>query len=622
MSYKFKISSMKKIYFIVISGLLVSTLILIACKKSYLELNPIGVLDEQVLANEKGVNALLIGAYSQLDGYPTPADARIWNGAIDNWVFSLAGDDTYKGSEFGDEAFMQNIENYTADPINVAFKDKWATLYDGVARSNSVLRLLEKVNEPTFTVDEAKQIKAEAYFLRAVYHFEAAKLWRNVPYMTEANTFESGNYLVSNTDPVWPKIEADFKFAVENLTTTKPQTGRANSWAAKAFLAKVYMFQSKFTEAKALLDDIIANGNNTKGVKYNLMPKFFDNFDALKKNNLETVFSVQMSVKDGSGGLNGNYPIILNFAWGGGPSRCCGFNQPSQTLVNAFQVNVNGLPLISTFNNTNVKSDLGLKNADPFTPHTGTLDPRIDYTVGRRGIPYLDWGIMTGSSWIRKQSDGGSYLGIKYVVPKAQQGITSDASAGWQAGAGSAINYNMIRFADVLLWAAEVEVEIGSLAKAEEYVNRVRGRAANPAGWVYTYIDNTNPSLGFTNIPAANYKISPYTGQFTAQGKDFAREAVRFERRLEFGQEGHRFFDLQRWDKGTGYMADQLNAHITATVNYFKSVLVNGVPLKYTTLEGATFKKGKTEIFPIPQSQIDLSVKDGQSVLKQNPGYQ
>jgi hypothetical protein len=180
----------------------------------------------------------------------------------------------------------------------------------------------------------------------------------------------------------------------------------------------------------------------------------------------------------------------------------------------------------------------------------------------------------------------------------------------------------MIRFADVLLWAAEVEVEIGSLTKAEEYVNRIRNRAANPAGWVYTYVDNNDPSKGFTTTPAANYKIGLYNGQFAAQGKDFAREAVRFERRLELGHEGHRFFDLQRWDKGTGYMADQLNAHINATVNYFNSITVNGNPLTYAYLVGATFKKGKTEIFPIPQAQIDLSLKDGQSVLKQNPGYQ
>ncbi len=611
---------MKKIFYILACSLLLLALLPVACKKSYLEKAPIGVLNEDVLATERGVNGLLIGAYSQLDGYPTPADARWWNGSVDNWVFNLAGDETYKGSNFGDEAFMEEIENYTPTPINVAFDNKWVTLFDGAARANATLRVLAKVNDPGFTADEAKQIEAEAIFLRAVYHFEAAKLWRNIPYMMETNSFESGDYIVGNTEPVWPKLEADFKFAVDNLTPTKNEAGRANSWAAKAFLAKVYMFQNKYTEAKVLLDDIIANGVNAKGVKYALMPRFFDNFDPTKKNGSESVFSVQMSVNDGSGGYNSNFPIILNFAWGGGPSRCCGFNQPSQTLVNSFQVDANGLPLITTFNSANVKNDLGLASADPFTPYTGLLDPRLDYTVGRRGIPYLDWGVMAGSAWIRNQSHGGPYLGMKYVTSKANENL-SEASGGWQAGAGNAINYNMIRFADVLLWAAEVEVEIGSLAKAEQYVNQVRNRAANPAGWVYTYIDNSDPSKGFTNTPAANYKISLYNGQFATLGQNYAREAVRFERRLEFAQEGHRFFDLQRWDKGTGYMSDQLNAHIAATVNYFKGAQAAGVPLTYSILVGATFKKGKTEIFPIPQQQIDLSVKDGQSVLVQNPGY-
>lgn len=613
---------MKKFnYIILITVLVVSLIIPYSCRKNYLEIEPIGQLSETVLVNKKGVEALLIGAYSQLDGYPTPNDARWWNGAVNNWVLSLAGDDTYKGSNFGDEAFMEEIENYSATPINVAFDNKWVTLYDGVVRSNDVLRILAKINDPTLTATDAAQIKAEAIFLRAVYHFEAAKIWRNVPYLDETNNFENGSYLVGNIDPIWPKLEADFKYAAQNLASVKPQAGRANSWAAKAFLAKVYMFQSKFAEAKPLLTDIITNGVNSRGVKYALMPMFFDNFDALKKNNSETVFAVQFSVKDGSGGYNSNFPDILNFAWGGGPSRCCGFNQPSQALVNSFQVDNNGLPLMFTFNNSNVKSDLGLASSAPFTPHTGPLDPRLDMTVGRRGIPYLDWGIMAGSAWIRNQVNGGPYLALKNVTPRVQDGITNEPSGGWQVGAGTAINYNMIRFADVLLWAAEVEVEIGSLAKAEEYVNMVRTRAANPQGWTYTYKDNTDPLKGVTNTPAANYQVGLYSGQFITQGQNYAREAVRFERKLELAMEGHRVFDLQRWDKGTGYMANQLNSYITATNNYWNSTIVNGTPLSYEILKSATFKKGKTEIFPIPQRQIDLSVKDGQSVLKQNPGY-
>ena len=171
----------------------------------------------------------------------------------------------------------------------------------------------------------------------------------------------------------------------------------------------------------------------------------------------------------------------------------------------------------------------------------------------------------------------------------------------------------MIRFADVLLWAAEAEVEVGSLAKAQEYVNRVRSRAANPAGWVKKYVDNTAPLKGYTNEPAANYKVGLYTTEFTAKGKEFAREAVRFERKIEFGMEGHRYFDLRRWDNGTGYMANVLNAYVQ------HETTIPGYDFTY--MKGATFKKGKTELYPIPQAQIDLSVVNGQPVLKQNPNY-
>jgi hypothetical protein len=225
------------------------------------------------------------------------------------------------------------------------------------------------------------------------------------------------------------------------------------------------------------------------------------------------------------------------------------------------------------------------------------LDPRLDWSVGRRGIPYLDWGLHPGQSWIRDQSGTyGPYSPIKNAYYKRQEGsLVATFATYWR---GSANNFRLIRYADVLLWAAECEVELpgGDLAKAESYVNLVRNRAANGA-------KVTLPN----GTPAANYVVKPYTGAngFVAKGQAYARTAVRFERRLEFAMEGHRFFDLVRWG--------------IADVEINKYLAVEGT--KRPLLKTARFIKGKHEYYPIPQEQIDVSSKNGVPTLKQNPGY-
>ena len=572
-----------------------------ACKKDFLEIGPLGLLSEATLASKAGVNGLLIGAYSVLDGEPGGNDMAQ---SISNWQYGgVASDDAHKGSEYGDQTDLEFIENYSTLPVNDYLNRKWISLYNGAQRANDVLRTLALVTDGSIPEDEVVQIKAEAIFLRAVFHFEAAKLWRNIPYVDETVSFGNANYSVSNVEkPIWPLIEGDFQFAVDNLTSTKPEAGRANSWAAKAFLAKVFMFQHKYPEAKTLLDDIIANGVTAQGEKYGLLPNYADNFNAMKKNSLESVFAAQMSVYDNSNGQNGNSGEL--YSWNGGPTLCCGFYVPSFSLVNSFKVDDIGLPLLDTWNNSDLKNDMGIASADPFTPTTDAVDPRLDFTGGRRGIPYLDWGIMPGASWLVVQAAQGPYNNKKNVTWQKDPSTYENRR--------TSINYNMIRFADVLLWAAECEVEMGSLDQAETYVNRIRSRAANPEYWIKTYIDPNAPMAGFTNTNAANYKIGLYIpGQFSAQGKDFARKAVRFERKIELAMEGHRFFDLQRWDDGTGYMADVLNAYIAHENNSFD----------YLILKGAKFTKGKNELYPIPQPQIDLSMKDGTATLQQNPNY-
>ncbi|HET6766370.1 MAG TPA: RagB/SusD family nutrient uptake outer membrane protein, partial [Chitinophagaceae bacterium] len=480
---------------------------------------------------------------------------------------------------------------------------KWGTVYDGVQRANDVLRVMAKAKD-IFPEDQ-KRIAAEARFLRAHYHFEAKKIWNKIPFIDETVTYENGNYRVSNEKDVWPEIENDLEYSVANLAATPYQgaVGRATKYTAMALLAKAYIFQQKFAQAKLLLDAIINSGI------YELVD-YHVNFNPETKNSRESVFSVQMSVNDGAIGLNGNYGDLLNFPFGflfgAQPGACCGFFPPTQYLVNHFKTDaITGLPDLDNFNSGDVKDDEGIESSDPFTPHAGTLDPRLDWTVGRRGIPYLDWGLHPGKNWIRNQDLNGPYSPKKNSYYKSQEGRLTDASF-WSNGT-TANNVNLIRYADVLLWAAEVEVEIGSLDKAEEYVNRIRSRAANPEGWVHTYRDPNDPSIGSTSDPAANYFIKAYpAGYFTAHGPDFARKAVRYERMLELAMEGHRFFDLIRWNIGE----TEINTYLQKE------------KIERTYLNNAVFTKNKNEYFPIPQIQIDLSAgADGIRKMIQNPGY-
>lgn len=583
---------MKRSYIKIILVLSISSVLLYACKKEFLERAPLGSLDQGNLTTSAGVRGLLIGAYSLLDGYGGAGGGFATSAS--NWVFGgVASDDAYKGSDPGDQADIVSIETYTANASNPYFESKWRLLYDAVQRSNDVLRIMADVKGMSDT--EKKVAGAEARFLRAHYHFELKRMWNMVPYVDETITYAKGNILVANDKDIWPNIEADLKFAVANLPATQPAVGRANSWAAKAYLGKVLMYQKKYAEAKTIFDDVIANGMTASGKKYDLV-NFFNNFNPETKNSAESVFSAQMSVNDNSGGSNGNWGDVLNFPYNGGPGGCCGFYQPSQSLVNSYRVDANGLPFLDDFNSVNVKNDQGLKSNDPFTPETAPLDPRLDMTVGRRGIPYLDWGAHPGNNWIRDQANGGPYAPKKSIYAKKQQESLSDKSF-WSTGI-TANNYTIIRFADVLLMTAEAEVEVGSLDKAKDLVNRVRERAATPSGWVKTYVDPAAPEKGFTSTPAANYKIGLYSA---FSDKVYGRKAVRFERKLELAMEGSRFFDLVRY----GTAAEELSAYIAAEKS------------RRSYLNSAVFTKGQDEYYPIPRNQIDLS----KGTLKQNPGH-
>lgn len=556
-----------------------------ACKDEFLEVAPTNSLSSNELSTAAGLDGSVIGTYSVLlgrGGFYTDASNWFWG--------SVLGGEANKGSDPGDQSQVNEIQTYNAQTTNASVRSKYARVFEGIARANATLRLANVAEESgSASANAITQARAEARFLRGHYYFDLKKIFDDVPYVDE--TWDEITAIANDQD-LWPMIEADFQFAADNLPATQSQAGRANSWAARAYLGKTFLFQGKFAEARTTLNDVIANGQTANGQPYALVANYADAFRSLTDNSSESVLASQAAA--GTGTINNANPgLVLNFPHGSsGPARpggCCGFFQPSFELANSFRTGADGLPLLDgSYNDAGnaLATDFGLASSDAFTPDAGNLDPRLDHSVGRRGIPYLDWGPHPGNDWVRQSSNGGPYSPKKFIYYQGGIGTENDGSS-WTPGY-TAVNYTIIRFADVLLMAAEAEIEVGDLNVALGYINQVRARAAaSPV------------MLDDGSGPAATYNVAQYTA-FADQAT--ARAAVRMERKLELSGEGHRLYDLVRW----GVAATDLNAFIA-----YESTFLGGA---YT---GATFTAGKNEFLPIPQDEIDLA----QGVIVQNPGY-
>ena len=558
----------------------------VSCSDEFLEVLPTGSLADAQVGTKAGIEGLLIGTYAALNG----VFGNRFEGP-NHWATgSIVGGEANKGTDAGDYSTLNPIQRYETDPTSGDLNNLWRGRYEGVSRANAVLKAL--ANATDISAAETARLAGEARMLRGHFYFDLKKHFNSVPVFDET-VLAADIPLVPNTTDVFPQIEADFQFAYDNLPAVNG-AGRVNKWAAAAYMGKAKLYQNKFGEAKTWFDDVIANGVTSNGLKYALLDDYAQIYNAENDQHAESVMDVESANNTGSV-QNANAFDDLNYPYNtgpDGPGNCCGFFQPSFEMANSFRTGADGLPLLDGSYNSPanaLKNDYGIEADEPFVEDDGPLDPRIDHAVGRRGIPYLDWIEHPGKAWIRSQPYAGPYSPKKYIYYRSQENSFTDGSS-WTRGYAT-MNYTIIRFADVLLMAAEAEIEAGTLDQALIYVNRVRARAANSEFWVKEYDSDEN---------AANYVISEYTSFPNA---DFARDAVRFERKLELSGEGHRFFDLVRW----GVAAEELNAYL----DYESTLLV-------TKFGGASFTSGKNEYFPIPQTQIDIQ---GSDILTQNPGY-
>src|SRR5947199_1338947 len=580
--------------------------------KDFLDVPPQGALDSKTLTNSIGVEGTLIAAYRGLDC--TNSTNAYWGCATGNWVWgSVPSDDTYKVSEATDQPGVTDIElyNWTTGSSDDYLNDKWSAVYEGVFRSNATLRLLRRVRtEKPKEIDDptAYSIEGEALFLRAHYHFEGMRLWGTIPYYFENDTldFKKTNVGVNDTTLILADLDSASKLLP--ATPRNDEKGRATKWTALAYKGKVQVYAHDYAGAITTLNAVVASGVFGLETSFDHVWTGFQQF----ADGPETILAYQASANDGEpDGNNANYGERLNFPHSDSPFGCCGFHQPSQNLLNSFVVDANGLPKAVTTPTWNAR------NAFYVASINDTLDPRVDWSVGRDSVPYKDWGLHL-PKWIRAPGYGGPYSPKKNVHEHASG---AESKVGWATGQLNSVHIHIYRYADLLLLLAEAYVEQGNLPAAQALVNQIRTRAGQTAQGCGSGVTAKAESILVARYPGcatdtrmvvpinepvikwATYRVGTYTTPWP--DVTFARNAVRIERKIELAMEGQRFFDLRRWG-----IAD-------TTINNFVALEKN----RRSFLTAATPFAAKYRLYPIPSLQIELSKVGGTSTLQQNPGW-
>jgi len=562
-------------------AILMPVLLLLSCTESFLDVKPQGTVEESMLQTPTNADALVTAAYAMLNDMGSGLQA-------DTWYSAIRSGDNYKGgagtADFGGYYAIEMVAPLQSNDGTVA--GVWSAGYNAISRCNKALAVLNRLTDEEMPTRKVRI--AELRFLRGHWMFLLKRLFKYPVYVDETMTNEDilnrSNKEFTN-DELWNLIADDFQYGVSNLPPTQDASGRANQYAAAAYLAKTRLYQAyeqdesynvtninttRLQEVVDLCDMVINSG------KYDLFDNFGKNFTYGYDNTVESIFAIQFSKDDGT--VSGKIDLLHMGDYSMAPGYgCCHANVPSQNLVNAFKTDANGLPMFDTYNDADM--------SDPEDFQTNTVDPRLDHTVGIPTHPFkYDLTFVYDYSWARTPSVYGYFASMK------QTQLPTSPSFKNIGFIGSSKNWDILKYDDVLLMKAEALIELGQQDAALPIINKIRTRAAN-TDWL-KYTDGTTFS---------NYKISTYEdGVNIDWTKDNARIALQWERRLEFAGESSRFHDLVRW----GLAAETVN-------NYFLEEKT-----KRTYLNGAEFTKGKNEYFPIPYSQIILS----KGLYEQNTG--
>ena len=478
---------------------------------------------------KKVLNEPVLGSYTPGNFFTNDANAKLAvnaayvpltftnpsNNAI--WVLGdVASDDAIKGGNAGDQSDFTLINQFNILPTNSAVQNVWAQYYNGIFACNVVADGLTGNTAVSAAVKQ--QVLGQAEFIRAYCYFILTNCYGAIPIHLHVETPVQAQKPRSSQASVYAQIEADCTAAAAALPTTwtGADLGRATKGAALALLAKTYLFEGKWALAASTAQAVDALGI------YSLLPVFAQNFQQATKNNAEGIFSVQHQT-----GLTPFQGNDLNQWFAPTSLNGYGFFYPTQSLVSNFEVD------------------------------NGVADPRLNYTVAQAGQPYFD--VAFNPTWTTA-----GYLSKKHCQPISEIPASNK-------GDGN-LNYQAIRFAEVLLIEAEALNESGNSAGALVPLNRVRKRARES----YLY-DSTLP--GYPVVPAG---LLP---DITVTDQSQLRDIIRVERRSELALEFHRFFDIIRYGEAYANAALQPNAPA----------------FNYTT----------NQFFPIPESEIETNPNIG-----------